>query len=214
ILSPRLGSSHLPNLMIHLTAAPATAAQTSLGVFRRIVGIFLAGLLLCLTAVTTGAQQPAPRQGAPAAQRPPAQSGPLEVDITQGTLKPIPVAVPEFLGEDPQFGREVADVIAADLERSGLFEPLDRTSFIDRPRDLNAPPRFQDWRVINAQALVVGGAGRAQDGRVVGEFRLWDVYTGRQLAAQRFAVAQPDWRRLGHLIADQVYQRLTGERGY
>ena len=121
-----------------------------------------------------GAKAQAPR---------PAQSGPLEVDITQGTLKPIPIAVPEFLGEDPQFALEVSDVVAADLERSGLFEPLDRASFIDRPRDLNAPPRFQDWRVINAQALVVGRAGRAPDGRVVGEFRLWDVLSGRQLAS-------------------------------
>src|SRR5437762_3359418 len=84
-------------------------------------------------------------------------------------------------------------------------------AFIDRARDLNAPPRFQDWRVINAQALVVGGAGRGADGRVVGEFRLWDVFTGRQLASQRFVVAAQEWRRLAHLIADQVYQRLTGE---
>ena len=73
---------------------------------------------------------------AAAAARP---SGPLEVDITQGTLKPIPIAVPEFLGEDPQLRRSrSSDVVAADLERSGLFQPLDRASFIDRSRDLNA----------------------------------------------------------------------------
>ena len=57
--------------------------------------------------------------------------------------------------------------MTADLERSGLFQPLDPASFIDRVRDLNAPPRFQDWRVINAQALVVGRAGRGTDGRYV-----------------------------------------------
>src|SRR5688572_12839626 len=165
-------------------------------------------LLLLVLAFQAEAQQQAPKGSGP---RP---SGPLEVDITQGTLQPIPIAVPEFLGEDPQFALEVSDVVAADLERSGLFQPLDRASFIDRPRDLNAPPRFQDWRVINAQAVVVGRAGRAPDGRVVAEFRLWDVLSGRQLAAQRFVVGQNDWRRLGHLVADQVYQRLTGEKGY
>ena len=122
--------------------------------------------------------------------------------------------MPEFLGEDPQFALEVSDVVAADLERSGLFQPLDRAAFIDRPRDLNAPPRFQDWRIINAQALVVGRAGRAPDGRVVAEFRLWDVFSGRQLASPALRVGQNEWRRLGHLVADQVYQRLTGEKGY
>ena len=156
-------------------------------------------------------QPPTQRAQPPPGPRP---GGPLEVDITQGSLKPIPIAVPEFLGEDLQFSRDVTQVIAADLERSGLFQPLDPASFIDRPRDLNAPPRFADWRVLNAQALLVGRAGGSGDGRLVGEFRLWDVYSARQLAAQRFAVAQRDWRRLAHLIADQVYQRLTGERGY
>jgi len=164
--------------------------------------------LLSCVALTPGAlaqqQRPVARAG----------QGPLEVDITQGTLKPIPIAVPDFLGDDPQFARDVTQVASADLERSGLFQPLDPAAFIDRPRDLNVPPRFADWRVINAQALLIGRVGHSPDGRIVGEFRLWDVFSGRQLAAPRFGVAQHEWRRLGHLIADQVYQRLTGERGY
>jgi TolB protein len=174
----------------------------------------LAILIFCVASATAAdAQQQRPGPGPAPAPRP-GQGVPLEVDITQGTLKPIPIAIPEFLGEDPQLALEVADVIAADLERSGLFQPLDRASFIERPRDVNAPPRFQDWRVINAQALVVGRAARGPDGRPLAEFRLWDVLSGRPLAGQRFVVGQNEPRRLGHLVADQVYQRLTGEKGY
>src|SRR5947208_936539 len=169
--------------MTNYTAAtPAkTNSRPSTALARRARALLalLAALLLCLNSANVQAQQPPLRPGAPpgskAQPQRPSQSGPLEVDITQGTLKPIPIAVPEFLGEDGQFALEVSDVVAADLERSGLFEPLDRASFIDRTRDLNAPPRFQDWRVINAQALVVGRAARAPDGRGVAEFRLWDV---------------------------------------
>src|SRR4051794_29159525 len=191
--------------MINATAAPDTETGSRLGAFVRITWPLLAALVLCLTSFASEAQQPPPRpNGPPAAARPqpqrPAPSGPLEVDITQGTLKPIPIAVPEFLGEDPQFALEVADVVAADLERSGLFQPLDRSAFLDRPRDLNAPPRFQDWRILNAQALVVGRASRAPDGRVIAEFRLWDVFSGNELASKRFVVGQGEWRRLGHLI--------------
>jgi TolB protein len=168
-------------------------------------------LLVLAFAQAEAQQQRPPGTGSGPGARP---SGPLEVDITQGTLKPIPIAIPEFLGEDARFASEVSNVVAADLERSGLFQPLDRGSFIDQVRDLNAPPRFPDWRALNAQALVVGRATRGPDGRLVAEFRLWDVYSGRQLASQRFAVGPDDWRRLGHLVADLVYERLTGEKGY
>jgi TolB protein len=140
--------------------------------------------------------------------------GPLEIDITQGTLAPIPIAIPRFLGDDARFASEVTGVVMADLERSGLFRALDQTSFIDQVRDLNALPRFQDWRAINAQALVVGRAGRSSDGRYFVEFRLYDVLTQRELVGKRFAAEAIDWRRLAHRVADQIYERLTGEKGY
>jgi TolB protein len=132
----------------------------------------------------------------------------------EGTIAPIPIAIPEFLGEDQRFASEITSVVTADLERSGLFQPLDPASFIERIRDINTPPRFQDWRVINAQALVVGRTGRAPDGRFFVEFRLYDVLSQRALDGKRFAVDAAAWRRMAHRTADQVYERLTGERGY
>jgi len=133
---------------------------------------------------------------------------------SQGTIAPIPIAVPQFLGEDPKLAGDVANVIAADLERSGLFQPLDRASFLEQVRDVNAAPRFPDWRSIRADALVVGRVTRSPDGRLAGEFRLWDVTAGKQIAGQRLTVSAQNWRRVGHLIADQIYERLTGEKGY
>src|SRR5262245_21746036 len=138
-----------------MTNSTISAAKPNESAVGHAARLFLAFLMLCLAFSGAHAQQQRPGQ-APAPGPRPGQSGPLEVDITQGTLKPIPIAVPEFLGEDPQFALDVSNVVAADLERSGLFEPLDRASFIDRTRDLNAPPRFQDWRILNAQALVIG----------------------------------------------------------
>jgi len=132
----------------------------------------------------------------------------------EGTVAPIPIAIPQFLGEDQRFVAEMTGVVTADLERSGLFRPLNPASFIDRVRDLNVAPRFQDWRAIGAQALVVGRAGRSPDGRYYSEFKLYDVLSQRPLASQRFAESPNYWRRLAHRVADQVYERLTGERGY
>jgi TolB protein len=132
----------------------------------------------------------------------------------EGTIAPIPIAIPEFMGEDRRFSAEMTGVVSADLERSGLFKPLDPASFIDRPRDLNSAPRFQDWRVIGAQALVVGRSGRGNDGRFSVEFRVYDVLSQRELAGKRFTADANEWRRLAHRAADEVYERLTGERGY
>ncbi len=105
-------------------------------------------------------------------------------------------------------------VVASDLERSGLFQPLDPASYLEDIRDINALPRFPDWRQISAEALAVGRVSKGGDGRLTAEFRLWDVATGKQMAGQRFSTGGQNWRRVGHMVADQIYERLTGEKGY
>ncbi|MGQ0673899.1 MAG: Tol-Pal system beta propeller repeat protein TolB [Hyphomicrobium sp.] len=140
--------------------------------------------------------------------------GGLRGTQSQGTIAPIPIAIPEFLGDDPQMGVELANIVAGDLERSGLFRPLNRSSFLEQVRDVNATPRFPDWRQVGADALSVGRIAKTPDGRLAAEFRLWDPATGKQLSGQRFALSGQNWRRAGHLIADQIYERLTGEKGY
>jgi TolB protein len=142
------------------------------------------------------------------------EGGGLRGTQRQGTIAPIPIAIPEFLGDDPKLAADIAGVVTGDLERSGLFQPLDPASFLERPRDVNAAPRFPDWRAVRAEALVVARVLRGSDGRLGAEFRLWDVSTGKQLAGQRFSAGSQNWRRVGHIIADQVYERLTGEKGY
>lgn len=142
------------------------------------------------------------------------ESGGLRGTLRQGTVAPIPIAIPTFVGDDPQLASDVAHVVMADLERSGLFQPLDPSSFLENIRDVNALPRFPDWRQIGAEALAVGRVARGADGRLTSEFRLWDVTSGKQLAGQRFTTGAQNWRRVGHLVADQIYERLTGEKGY
>jgi TolB protein len=149
-----------------------------------------------------------------AAQGRPVSSGPLEVDVDQANLRPRPIAVPPFLSEEPQLGEEVAGIIAADLESSGLFQPLDQRSFIERIGDTNLAPRFADWRSVGAEALVVGRVGRTGDGRIRAEFRLWDVVLGKQLTGQQLATSAQSWRRIAHIVADQVWEKLTLEKGF
>lgn len=140
----------------------------------------------------------------------------IEIDVTQGNIEPMPVALPAFSadGGDTKLADEMTAVIAADLKRSGLFNPLDPASFIQKNMSVNTQPRFGDWRAIGAQALLSGTVAKQADGRVRAEFRLWDVFASQQMLGQQFYTTPENWRRLAHIIADAVYERLTGEKGY
>ena len=137
----------------------------------------------------------------------------VEIDINQGVVEPLPVAITSFLSGD-EVGSEISQVIEADLRRSGLFAPIDKGAFIEKISNPDVAPRFEDWKVINAQALVTGRVTQEADGRLRAEFRLWDTFAGQQLVGEQFFANKANWRRVAHIIADTIYERLTGEKGY
>jgi len=144
----------------------------------------------------------------------PAARGQLAGRQTEGIYSPRPTAVAPFLGDDQRLARDIAQIIESDLESSGRFQPLDPRSFIERIGDLNIQPNFANWRTVGAEVLVTGRVQRLADGRIQAQFRLWDVLTGRSLAGQQFATAAANWRRIAHIIADQVWEKMELESGY
>ena len=141
----------------------------------------------------------------------------LQIDITRGNVDPFPIAIGDLAGANPetvQVGRDISGVIAANLERSGLFRAIERAAFIEDPTRMTLRPRFGDWRLINAQALVTGGAIQETDGRLRVEFRLWDTFAEQQMTGLVYMTNPENWRRIAHLISDAIYKRLTGEDGY
>jgi TolB protein len=141
----------------------------------------------------------------------------LRLDVTQGNVQPMPIALPEFVPGAPaeaNLSRDITNIIAANLQRSGLFAPINPAAYIEKISNTDAVPRFPDWRAINAQALVVGRITRQPDGRLKSEFRLWDVFAGSQLTGQQYFTSPDNWRRVAHIISDAIYERLTGEKGY
>jgi TolB protein len=137
----------------------------------------------------------------------------VEIDVNKGNIEPLPIAITDFLSGDT-IGAEIAGVVAADLKRSGLFTPIDKGAFIEKISNPDVAPRFEDWKVINAQALVTGRVTQEADGRLRAEFRLWDTFAGQQLTGEQFFASKQNWRRVAHIIADAIYERLTGEKGY
>ena len=143
--------------------------------------------------------------------------GPKRVIIPEGDFAPLPIAIPNFVAGTPgdaEVGVGVTQVITNNLKRSGLFAPIDPAAYIEKVINIDAAPQFQNWKTINAQALVTGRMTRQPDGRLKAEFRLWDVNTAQQLAGQQYFTSPEYWRRIAHIISDQIYERLTGEKGY
>ena len=147
----------------------------------------------------------------------PARAQTQIASVTEGEFAPLPIAIPNFVAGTPadgEVGVDVTQVITNNLKRSGLFAPIDPAAFIEKITNIDAPPQFQSWKTINAQALVTGRMTRQGDGRLKAEFRLWDVAAGQQLTGQQYFTAPEYWRRIAHIISDQIYERLTGEKGY
>lgn len=146
-----------------------------------------------------------------------AQQGPLRITIEEGIIKPLPFAVPNFqaeTGEAGQLSADLARVIAADLQGTGVFAEIPSSAFIAQYSDFNAPVSFPDWRAINAQALVTGAVSVSGNSVSV-KFRVYDVVSGTEIdKGLQFAGTVDGWRRMAHKVADEVYSRITGEGGY
>src|SRR5215469_3794966 len=144
-------------------------------------------------------------------------SAALQVDVNQGNIQPLPVAIPDFVPggpNDAQASANIAGVVRADLERSGLFRPLDQRGFTEHITNINTVPNFPSWRAINAQGLVTGQVTQQPDGRLRVDFRLWDVYGESQMLGLQYFTEPENWRRIAHLVSDAIYERITGEKGY
>ena len=149
----------------------------------------------------------------------------IEVDITRGNLNPLPIAVSPLSIEKTSneelqkilkkknIGAEISKVVENNLLTSGLFNPLNKDAFLQKPDIAHLKPRFEDWSLIKAQALITGKVIYENEKLRV-EFRLRDVLAGKEMMALAFTTVPTNWRRVGHIITDKVYERLTGEKGY
>jgi len=137
----------------------------------------------------------------------------LTIEITQGVDGGLPIAIVPFGGAGRQPPpQDVAAVIEADLARSGRFTPLDKKIFVSRPAE-DRQVVFKDWRIVKAEALVIGNVKPAAQGRWQVEFRLYDIYKEKQLAGYSYVVAADRLRAVAHQISDIIYEKLTGDPG-
>ncbi len=132
----------------------------------------------------------------------------FRVEISGVGATQIPIVLGRFRDEDRQ-AQSISAIVRADLERSGVFKIVDGPA----PADENGLPDYATLRARGADAVVAGSASRLADGKVDVRFRLWDVVKGADQGGQSEPSLPADLRLSAHHVADQIYQKLTGERG-
>ena len=153
----------------------------------------------------------------------------VEIDITRGNLDPLPISVSPFFADEiskekikknldiDNLGIEISKVIENNLRKTGLFDTLDKESFLQKPDIAHLKPRFEDWSLINSQVLITGKVTSKvinEKDYIRIEFKLWDVLGAKMVDGFSLTTVPTNWRRVGHKISDKVYQLLTGESGY
>ena len=128
----------------------------------------------------------------------------IEVDITRGNLDPLPIAVSplhvDIKSENykdinvKELGEKISGIIEKNFKNTGLFNPLKKDAFVQKPDIAHLKPRFEDWRLIKAQALVTGKLLISSDKLKV-EFRLWDLAAAQEMTALAFTTTPSNWRK-------------------
>ncbi len=141
----------------------------------------------------------------------------LRIKINSGQVEPLPIAVANFTGEEERsskIGMQISTVVSNNLVASGQFKAIESAAFIAPPTNPSVRPNFTDWTPLGIKALITGSVKNINDQQIEVEFRLWDVIAETDLIGLRLSVNYRAWRRVAHIISDEIFERLSGDSGY
>ncbi len=141
----------------------------------------------------------------------------LRIKINSGQVEPLPIAIANFTGEEgrsSKIGMQISTVVSNNLVGSGQFKAIESAAFIAPPTNPSVRPNFTDWTPLGIKALITGSVKNINDQQIEVEFRLWDVIAETDLIGLRLLVNSKAWRRVAHIISDEIFERLSGDSGY
>ena len=125
---------------------------------------------------------------------------------------PVTIAITPLAGDSAD--ARIGAVLTNDLAHSIFLSPLNPTQFPENVVNPDVRPNMDAWKTVNAQFVLTGRVGAASGGKLSAQFRLWDTLTGEQVAGQQYSTDATNSRRVAHLVADAVFTRVTGEKGF
>lgn len=144
-------------------------------------------------------------------------SATLSLTVQGGNVKPIPIAITDFKylsNAAVNVGADIQSVIRDDFKNSGYFKFINKRSYPQTSAEIKNKPNFGAWKKTGAQALVSGSVQLMSGGQVRVKFSVWDVIAQKEIYTRSLLTVKNNWRRFAHMISDQVYEQLMGEKGY
>ena len=142
---------------------------------------------------------------------------PLEVDITEGRIEPLPIAITKFNYKSIKekiLSNNIFQVMSNDLTNSGLFKLISNKAFLQSEEEVFSQPLFSDWSLIDAN-FIVSGLILLNENKLNVKIKLWDVYSEKLILSKKIGgINKDNWRMLAHIVSNLIYQRITGEKGY
>ena len=141
----------------------------------------------------------------------------LRIKINSGQVEPLPIAIANFTGNEGdtnKIGLQISTVVSNNLVGSGQFKAIESAAFIAPPTNPSVRPNFSDWTPLGIKALITGSVKNINNQQIEVEFRLWDVIAETDLIGLRLSVNSSAWRRVAHIISDEIFERLSGDSGY
>ncbi len=144
-------------------------------------------------------------------------SDPIEIDVTKGTIEPLPIAITKFNYKSIKekiISQQIYEIVSNDLINSGLFRKISNNAFLQDEEEVFFQPSFRDWSLIDAN-LIVSGKIKLNNKKLLINIKLWDVYREKLILSKKVEVVNDNnIRILAHIISNLVYERVTGEKGY
>lgn len=129
------------------------------------------------------------------------------IDINSPIFKQLPIAVQEFSGH---YGKEISDVVVADLEFTGLFLQINPSAYLEIPtQEFNT----KNWSVLGVEIVIKGSVKIEKDKDFIVIVFVYDVFEHREILKKEYQVKKELIRTLSHSIANDIYNKLTGEVG-
>ncbi len=138
----------------------------------------------------------------------------LTIEVTQGVEGALPIAVVPFDTSrlDVELPADVAEIVANDLNRSGIFKTMVRQKLPAQPH-YSTQVIYPKWRTAGQEYLVVGRIFQKSSGQYDIQFQLLDVLKQKQLVGYSLPVKKRNLRSSAHEISDLIYEKITGTRG-
>ena len=133
------------------------------------------------------------------------------VNINEGIMKPINIAL--HLHDGASVKDRFLSVVSNDLQGTGLFRTIPNDAFMQNLKGVNQIPNFPLWKTINAEYLM-NAETKLTNGRFSVEFVLYDISSSEKIKVFSISGDLGEWRKAAHMVANAVYERITGEVGY